>query len=70
MPRLPRRGDEPNDESTETPGDEPVVETHPSAEDVEAAEPKTVADLEAEVAAAEEKPKRAPRRKKTEETES
>src|SRR3954447_14231843 len=52
MPRLPRKGsdDEPGDDMT-TPGDEPIVETHPSAEDVQAAEPKTVADLEAEVAA-------------------
>src|SRR3954451_17641561 len=52
MPRLPRKGpeDEPTDENTTTPGDEPVVETHPSADEVKASEPKTVADLEAEVA--------------------
>src|SRR4051812_9998027 len=51
MPRLPRKdSEESGDENTTTPGDESVVETHPSAEDVQAAEPKTVADLEAEVA--------------------
>src|SRR3954449_8617587 len=62
MPRLPRNdSEEPADENTTTPGDEPIVETHPAAEDVQAAEPKTVADLEAEVAASEEKPKRAGR---------
>jgi phospholipid/cholesterol/gamma-HCH transport system ATP-binding protein len=49
------------------PGDEDIVETHPSVDEVQESEPKTVADLEAEVAAEKEaKPKRS-RARKTEE---
>src|SRR3954447_14038907 len=53
MPRLPRKGSEPD----ETPTDDPIVETHPSTDDVEAAAP------------AEEKPKRARRTTKAAEPE-